>query len=128
MKRKWTLGVLLAYHDKSLQMTILCLKGLHDCIITQKSCWLHLRQLVLWVSAVLLNLNLLLSQSEKMRTSQHNRILQTDLEDSPFPINKKFGPNLNLHCQAPFPASLETRSETPYFFFRRNMYDLRWQT
>lgn len=36
---------------------------------------------------------------EKMRTSRHNRTSQNYLEDSSFPINKKYGPNLKLHFQ-----------------------------
>ena len=125
------------------QLTTLCLKELHNCIITQQPCWLSLAPPV---SAALVSLNLPLNERQ-MKTNKHNRLLQSPTEQVLFFLTAPHGilvsqpgielappamemwslhhwttkespkadPNLNLHCQAPFLASHETLSGSLYF-------------
>ena len=71
------------------QLTTLCLKELHNCIITQQPCWLSLAPPV---SAALVTLNLPLNKrhNENQLAQQTPTIpYRTDLEDGPFPTTNK---------------------------------------
>ena len=124
------------------QLTTLCLKELHNCIITQQPCWLSLAPPV---SAALVSLNLPLNErhNENQQAQQTSTIpyrtssfffncttwyLSSPTRDQTCaPCNgslhhwttkesPKADPNLNLHCQAPFLASHETLSGSLYFY------------
>ena len=71
------------------QLATLCLKELHNCMITEQPCWLLLAPPVL---AALVNLNLPLNErhNENQPAQQTPTITyRTDLEDSPFPTTNK---------------------------------------
>lgn len=61
----------------------------------------------------------------KMRTNHHNRVLQSPAEviwkTALSPSSTKAGPNINLHCQAPFLIPHETVSGALLFW--KTAYD-----
>ena len=93
------------------QLTTLCLKELHNCIITQQPCWLSLAPPV---SAALVTLNLLLNKrhNENQLAQQTPTIpYRTDLEDSPFPTTNKSCSFFFFNCTAWYLSS-PTRDRT----------------